>query len=102
VNTPRPNHTLILGGYGLIGREFTAAGHRVTGVGRTPETGRRLLPDADWIAVDLNQTTNAAHWQPDLDSIDVVINASGALQAGDHDDLGKVQRDAIRTLIVAC
>jgi hypothetical protein len=45
---------------------------------------------------------DAASWQPDLDSIDVVINASGALQAGDHDDLGKVQRDAIRTLIVAC
>jgi len=103
---PAPKHILVLGGYGLIGREITAAclaaGHRVTGAGRSPDTGRRLLPDANWIAVDLNEATRVAQWEPHLAGIDVVINASGALQSGGRDDLGKIQRDAIRALIVAC
>jgi uncharacterized protein YbjT (DUF2867 family) len=99
-------HILILGGYGLIGREITAAclaaGHKVTGAGRSPETGRRLIPDADWIGIDLNEATLAAHWQPHLQGIDIVINASGALQSGGRDDLAKIQRDAIRALTIAC
>ena len=99
-------HILVLGGYGLIGREITAAclaaGHKVTGAGRSPDTGRRLIPDARWIGIDLNEATLAAHWQPHLEGIDVVINASGALQSGGRDDLAKVQRDAIRALTIAC
>ena len=99
-------HILVLDGYGLIGREITAAclaaGHRVTGAGRSPETGRRLIPDARWIGIDLNEATLAAHWQPHLAGIDIVINASGALQSGGGDDLAKIQRDAIRALTIAC
>ncbi len=97
---------LILGGYGLIGRDIAlaciAAGHRVTGVGRSPETGRRLVPDAHWIAVDLNHATSPNDWTAHLAGIDVVINASGALQSGGRDDLARVQRDSIRALVSAC
>lgn len=105
VVTP-PRAILVLGGYGLIGREITtaclAAGHRVTGAARSPETGRRLLPGADWIGIDLNTATRSDDWLLHLDGVDTVINASGALQSGGRDDLGRVQRDAIRALVTAC
>lgn len=98
--------TLILGAYGLIGREIAsaclAAGHRVIGLGRSPETGRRLLPDAEWIGLDLNHALSPADWLPHLAGVDAVINASGALQSGGRDDLAKIQRDAITALIAAC
>lgn len=99
-------HLLVLGGYGLIGRHIVAAllegGHRVTGAGRRPQLGRRLLPEADWIAVDLDRWTRAADWSPALAGIDGVVNAAGALQSGGGTSLARMQRDAVVALVAAC
>jgi len=97
---------LVLGGYGLIGRHVTQelmdTGHEVVGAGRTPDFGRRLLPDARWIALDLSHLAKPDSWQAPLAGIDAVVNAAGALQSGGGTDLGRVQRDAIVALIAAC
>ncbi len=97
---------LVLGGYGLIGREIVRLllrdGHRVAAAGRSVETGQRLLPEARWFAADLNHMTRPEDWRAHLANIDAVINASGALQTGARDDLGRVQRDSIVALIRAC
>lgn len=99
-------NVLVLGAYGLIGqavvRELMARGHDVTGLARTPSRGEKLLPDVRWIAGDLNALLFPEDWDGHLAGIDAVVNASGALQSGLRDDLGRVQRDAIVALIGAC
>lgn len=98
-------HVLLLGAYGLIGqeiaRELLARGHRVTGVARSAAKGRTLLPDLDWREADIATLTTAQAWAPLLAGIDAVVNASGALQTGARDNLGRVQRDAIVALVAA-
>lgn len=97
---------LVLGGYGLIGLSITkalmAAGHDVTGLGRSVSKGRAAVPDAHWIARDLSQMTNESDWTDLLAGMDVVVNAAGVLQDGLNDRVMAVQRDAVRALAAAC
>ena len=97
---------LVLGGYGLVGREIARellhCGFDAVGAGRHPEVGRRLLPRATWVQLDLNGFTHSDAWTEVIDGIDAVVNASGALQSGTQDDLAATQRDAICALISAC
>ncbi|MGH1422904.1 MAG: SDR family oxidoreductase [Hyphomonas sp.] len=97
---------LVLGGYGLIGlavsKQLVRAGHSVVGLARSERKGRALLPQADWIAADISTLKTPDNWADHLAGIDVVVNASGALQNGLKDDVAAVQRDAIIALIAAC
>lgn len=97
---------LVLGAYGLIGQEIAralgAAGYRVIGLGRSLRTGRRLLPTIGWVAADIGTLHSSEDWRKILDGIDVVVNASGALQRGARDNLRAVQEQAIIALIMAC
>ncbi len=96
----------MLGGYGLIGlavsKQLVRAGHSVVGLARSERKGRALLPQADWIAADISTLKTPDNWADHLAGIDVVVNASGALQNGLKDDVAAVQRDAIIALIAAC
>ena len=97
---------LVLGGYGLIGLSITkalmAAGHEVTGLGRSAAKGRAAAPGASWIAHDLSRMTDLADWAGVLAGMDVVVNAAGVLQDGLSDRVMAVQRDAVRALAAAC
>ncbi len=97
---------LVLGAYGFIGialaRALRAAGHDVTGLGRDPAIGPRVLPSIDWVCADLAQFRAAADWAPYLGGVDAVVNAAGALQDGPRDDLERVHHTAIATLAEAC
>lgn len=95
---------LLLGPNGFIGssiaRQLLSEGHEVTGLGR----GRRPVSPAfaGWIRADLNRLTDAAAWTALLRGVEVVVNASGALQTGARDRLGNSQDRAIVALIDAC
>ncbi len=95
---------LVLGGYGLIGsaclRALQDAGFHVTGVGRDPVAAARIAPDADWIIRDIGKAT-VGDWTANLEDVDVIVNASGALQDGARDSLKAIHEDAITTLIAA-
>lgn len=97
---------LLLGAYGFIGSEIARSliglGHHVIGAGRDLSYGRRILPDVQWINLDLNQMSDASRWAPLVADVDCVINASGLLQSGDGDSLVRVQHDSIVALIEAC
>lgn len=97
---------LILGAYGLIGlpvsQRLLRDGHSVVGLARSLERGRALLPDADWIGADMATLCDPSDWSVHLDRVDVVVNASGVLQAGLGDRVGATQHDAIAALIQAC
>jgi len=97
---------LVLGGYGLIGLSITkallAAGHEVTGLGRSAGKGRAAAPEADWISRDLSQMTDEAGWADVLEGMDVVVNAAGVLQDGMSDNVMAVQRDAVWAMAAAC
>ncbi|MEM7424874.1 MAG: SDR family oxidoreductase [Pseudomonadota bacterium] len=97
---------LVLGAYGLIGleaaRALLGAGHHVTGLARSKETGKALLPEADWIGTDLATLTEPDSWHQHLENIDAVVNAAGALQSGARDNVTRVQLDAMRALYQAC
>lgn len=97
---------LVLGAYGLIGQEVVRAllahGDEVSGLARTPSCGAKRLADVRWVHGDLNQLIHPEDWRERLQGIEAVVNASGALQTGLQDDLGRVQRDAIVALIEAC
>jgi uncharacterized protein YbjT (DUF2867 family) len=97
---------LVLGAYGLIGlaiaRTLHAAGHSVTGLGRSPTLGPRLAPGIRWVNGDLAHLQSAGDWKPLLENFDVVVNAAGALQDGLRDDLERVHHGAIAALAGAC
>lgn len=99
-------HVLVLGGYGLIGlevcRNLQAQGYRVSALGRKAALGQRLLPQVAWLQADIAQLNDPADWQVLLAGVDVVINASGALQEGSRDQLARVQDSAIKALVRAC
>lgn len=98
-------HVLILGGYGFIGLEAArrlVETHRVSALGRAPEQAARTLPGANWIKADIARLVSPEKWGPLLAGVDVVVNASGALQDGARDNLAAVQDVAIRALIRAC
>ncbi len=97
---------LLLGGYGLIGKEIgrclLAAGHEVVAAARNPDLGRRLLPAADWLELDLNNPIKSENWERYLRNCDAVVNAAGALQSGGGDSLARSQRDNLLSLFEAC
>ena len=96
---------LQLGASGFIGRAVARAlladGHTIRAAGRDLPCGRRLLPEAEWVRCDLRDMTDSVAWTVLLDGIDVVINASGALQSGLRDDVSAVQYRAIEALVEA-
>lgn len=97
---------LVLGAYGLIGlpisQRLLRDGHTVVGLARSLERGHALLPDAEWIGADLTTLTQSSAWHEHLDQVDVVVNASGVLQAGFGNRVGTTQHDSIAALIDAC
>ena len=97
---------LVLGGYGLIGtaicKQLQRGGHDVKGLGRSAKKGQALLPSVNWLQADIAALLTRQDWFEYLDDVDVVVNASGALQNGLKDNLAAVQRDAIIALIKAC
>lgn len=84
---------VVLGGYGLIGAAVMArlaeAGHQVTGIGRSGIEARRSAPDAMWEIFDI-ATMSVEGWKISLKDVDVLVNASGALQGGARDDLSGI------------
>ncbi len=97
---------LVLGAYGLIGAEIIRRlrlhGHEVVGLVRSRKLAARLLPGVTCHVADIAQLQATEHWSPFLEGVDVVVNASGALQTGLRDDLSKLQHTSINTLIDAC
>lgn len=97
---------LVLGGYGLIGLEVVRvlrrSGHGVVGFGRSPGTGRRLMPEIPWNHGDMRRLLRPEDWTSHLSGIDAVVNAAGALQDGPRDDLKAIHDTSVRALIAAC
>ena len=91
---------LVLGGYGLIGsaimRRLAAAGHRVTGAGRS-EAAARPGPGKSWRIFDIT-SLRIDDWRRELSGFDVVVNASGALQDGPRDNLEAVHYKALERM----
>jgi uncharacterized protein YbjT (DUF2867 family) len=52
--------------------------------------------------VDIATLQHPAHWTQFLDGIDIVVNASGALQDGSRDNLAQIHDLAIGALAAAC
>lgn len=111
MSDPRPNTlsrmtVLIVGAYGLIGcgiaQRLERDGHRIIGLGRDTDIGKRVIPTIDWLSADLRSLTEASTWQPLLEGIDAVVNCSGALQDGPEDDLEVVHHHAVAALAQAC
>lgn len=96
------SHALVLGAYGLIGSAIVAQllrdGFEVTGVGRNPDVAQRLMPHIPWHFADIGQIKD---WALILSNVDVVINASGALQDGAGDDLTAIHVTAVERLTQA-
>ena len=90
---------LLIGGTGFIGsaiaRALLADGHDLQIIARDIAYGRRLIPDARWLLGDLNAMTDAEQWDPHLQTVEAVINASGLLQSSGGDAVSAIQHDAI-------
>ncbi|MCI5075801.1 SDR family oxidoreductase [Oricola sp.] len=101
-----PRRVLVLGAYGLIGsgvaRHLRAAGHHVSGLGRSDATARRVLPHTRWIIRDMATLLAAADWLPVVEGHDTVVNCAGALQDGPRDQLQAIHADAVAALAEAC
>lgn len=99
-------HVLVLGGYGLIGLpavlKLIAAGHRVTGIGRSVAAARNSVPEVAWIEQDISRLRKPEDWLFLLSGIDAVVNCSGALQDSSRDNLQALQCDAMKALFEAC
>lgn len=93
---------IVLGGYGLIGsacmRGLADDGFDVTGMGRSRKSATMADPAADWVIRDIPSIT-VAEWRELLAGVDVVVNASGALQDGAQDDLEAIHVTAIGNLV---
>ncbi len=93
---------LLVGATGFVGSVLARAlledGHKISGFGRDFAQASRMLTGVDWIVGDLRTMTTAQSWSPHTRGVDLVINASGALQNGLRDDVVTVQRDAIAAL----
>ncbi|OXT02417.1 oxidoreductase [Notoacmeibacter marinus] len=95
---------LVLGGYGLIGaaclRALRKAGFSVTGLGRDAEAAQKVAPDDDWIIRDITKLS-VDDWRRLTAEMDVVVNASGALQDGARDSLQAIHITAVERLVSA-
>lgn len=94
---------LVLGAYGLIGfhlvKKLEQAGFNVIGLGRNRSSAIRVYPSLDWRIHDLRDFCEAAHWQPVLDGVDLVVNAAGALQESGDDNLDIIHRGMLESLL---
>lgn len=94
----------VLGAYGFIGaacaRAFRQDGHDVLGIGRSKEAALASDPDIAWAFRDIARTP-AADWKKLLQGVDVVVNASGALQDGARDNLVAIHETAVSELLDA-
>ncbi len=94
----------VLGAYGFIGsacvRALRDAGYRVTCVGRSLASGQKTFPDLDWVRRDFAETS-AEDWKSLLGGMDVVVNASGALQDGARDNLAAIHETAVERICEA-
>jgi uncharacterized protein YbjT (DUF2867 family) len=79
-----------------------AAGHVVTGLGRSVATARHRYPEAIWLEHDIALLTNPENWYHLIEDIDGVVNCAGALQDSARDDVRAVQSIAMRALFAAC
>jgi uncharacterized protein YbjT (DUF2867 family) len=61
-----------------------------------------LLPDAEFLAIDLRVPQSGDAWQRHLQGVEAVVNAAGALQTGGRDDVEAVHHRAIAALVRAC
>ncbi len=97
---------LVLGGYGLIGlqvvKRLLDEGYEVSSIVRDDALGFQLEPRCVWFKQDIAEMQSSAKWQFYLQGIDVVVNASGALQSGLRDKLFELQQVAISALVEAC
>ena len=95
---------VVLGGYGLIGsacmRALTDAGFDVAGIGRSRRSAVASNPSANWVIRDI-PTITTREWSDLLSGVDVVVNASGALQDGARDDLEAIHVTAVSRLAEA-
>lgn len=101
----RAMHVLLIGATGFIGSEIARAlrqrGVIVSGLARNIDEAARLISGINWIKGDLRALRAPSSWAPMLHGVDIVINASGALQTGLRDNVAQVQGDAIIALIAA-
>jgi uncharacterized protein YbjT (DUF2867 family) len=81
-------------------RALAAAGFAVTGIGRSRQAARVVFPDAAWIIRDIT-AISTEEWRRLLDGVDVVVNASGALQDGARDDLEAIHVTSLARLVAA-
>jgi uncharacterized protein YbjT (DUF2867 family) len=97
---------LVPGGYGLIGSAIVAAllaaGHEVTGLGRSVARARVREPRVHWHEHDLKDLVTVKAWLPLLHDLDGVVNAAGVLQDGPGDDVMVTQSLAMVALFTAC
>lgn len=118
---------VVLGAYGLIGaqcvRALLAEGYLVTGIGRDRRAAYRAFPDLDWVICDIGRFqdwrsvftgddaadpasgANVHAVSPEgsvrTGGVDVVVNASGALQDGVRDDLEALHVGAVARMLAA-
>lgn len=97
---------LVLGGYGLIGfsvvQSLIAEGYNVVGLGRDTAKAAVAEPRCLWVKADIAKLTSPLDWLPIIQDVDIVVNASGALQTGLADNLTDLQDRSISALIEAC
>ncbi|SLN33587.1 hypothetical protein TRL7639_01492 [Falsiruegeria litorea R37] len=95
---------IVLGGYGLIGsacmRALALAGFDVVGIGRSRSAAAASGGTNAWIIRDIPSIT-VDQWREFLTGVDVVVNASGALQDGLRDDLEAIHVTAVSRLAQA-
>ncbi len=81
-------------------RALADADFEVVGVGRSHRAAMASDPDANWIIRDI-PTITVSELRSLLAGVDVVVNASGALQDGARDDLEAIHVAAVSRLVEA-
>ena len=101
---PMKKTAVVLGAYGFIGATCVKAlqrrGFSVTGIGRSRDAAAKMPPGIDWIFRDISNVS-VRDWKGLLESADVVVNASGALQDGARDNLKAIHETAVRNICEA-
>ena len=101
----RVARAMVIGGYGFIGAEVLRAladvGLEIIGLGRDAAFGARMISQAEWRQADLATLVTPSAWRPLIEDIDIIVNASGALQDAPGTSLERIQHTAIRACIEA-